>query len=76
MTISATDFKARCLELLDAVNQTGEVLTITKRGKVVAEVRPPYTMKGQGSGPGMAKGKIQITGDIVAPLDAGWDALK
>lgn len=36
MVISATEFKAKCLELMDLVNETGETIQITKRGKVVA----------------------------------------
>jgi prevent-host-death family protein len=36
--ISATDFKARCLHLLDEVQRTGEELVISKRGRPVARV--------------------------------------
>lgn len=41
-TISATEFKATCLDLLDRVG-SGEIglLTITKRGKPVAVVSAP-----------------------------------
>lgn len=41
-TINATDFKARCLEILDqlAAHKIGRV-AITKRGKVVAVLTPP-----------------------------------
>jgi prevent-host-death family protein len=35
-TIAASEFKARCLKLIDQVHDTGQPLTITKRGKVVA----------------------------------------
>ena len=37
-TVTATEFKAKCLALLDEVNESGETLTITKRGKAVATV--------------------------------------
>lgn len=40
-TITATEFKSKCLALLDEVNQTGDTLTITKRGVQVATVEPP-----------------------------------
>ena len=36
--MTATEFKAKCLALLDEVNESGETLTITKRGKAVATV--------------------------------------
>jgi prevent-host-death family protein len=38
LVISATEFKAKCLELMDLVNETGVTIQITKRGKVVAEM--------------------------------------
>ena len=38
--IGATEFKAHCLRILDEVQRTGESVTITKRGKPVAEVKP------------------------------------
>ena len=40
MKIAATEFKARCLALLDQVHDTGKPITITKRGKVVATLQP------------------------------------
>ena len=39
--ISATQFKARCLRLLDEVAESGETLVITKHGRPVARVEPP-----------------------------------
>lgn len=36
--ITATDFKTRCLELIDRVHERGETVTITKRGKVMAKL--------------------------------------
>lgn len=39
--ITATQFKARCLRLLDEVAKTGEALVVTKHGRPVARVEPP-----------------------------------
>jgi prevent-host-death family protein len=39
--ITATQFKARCLRLLDEVAETGETLVVTKHGRPVARVMPP-----------------------------------
>jgi prevent-host-death family protein len=39
--ITATQFKAKCLRLLDQVAETGETLVITKHGRPVARVEPP-----------------------------------
>jgi prevent-host-death family protein len=71
-TIKASDFKARCLKLMDEVAATGEPVVITKNGKPVAQLGPV--------GPalksiwGLHKGQIEILGDIIEPLDVEWDA--
>jgi prevent-host-death family protein len=39
-TIPASEFKAKCLALLDEVAETKETLIVTKRGKPVAQVVP------------------------------------
>ena len=38
MTINATQFKAQCLALIERARTSGEVITITKRGRVVARL--------------------------------------
>ncbi|MEY2880881.1 MAG: Antitoxin Phd YefM, type toxin-antitoxin system [Verrucomicrobiota bacterium] len=40
MTISATHFKARCLELMTRVDRTGGAVTITRHGRPVARLLP------------------------------------
>lgn len=69
----ASEFKAKCLKLMDAVSETGEELVITKNGEPVAKL-VPY-VKPQ-SIVGMFKGEIQILGDIMEPIDVEWDAMK
>jgi prevent-host-death family protein len=39
-TIGATEFRTRCLELLDRGAATGNPIVITKRGKPVARLVP------------------------------------
>jgi prevent-host-death family protein len=76
MLITATEFKAKCLQILDRVGATGERVQVTKRGKVIAEVVPP---RDQGDGPakaGFAKGTLRIAGDIIEPTGEAWDALR
>ena len=50
-TISATEFKAKCLSLLEQVNREGGTVTITKRGHVVgvlsAPKKPRSSLKGR-----------------------------
>lgn len=40
MNMPAAEFKAKCLSLLDRVHQSGESITITKRGRVLARLVP------------------------------------
>lgn len=40
MKVGASEFKARCLALIDRVRERGEAITITKRGRVVARLVP------------------------------------
>lgn len=40
MQLTATEFKARCLALLDRVRERGESIVITKRGRIVARLEP------------------------------------
>ena len=42
-TIPAGEFKAKCLRLMDEVNEKKLTLIITKRGKPVSQVVPPAT---------------------------------
>lgn len=74
-TITATEFKAKCLQILDEVHETGEVVRVTKHGKVVAEVGPSEPEAGECRF-GFFKDKIKILGDIVEPLDVEWEALR
>lgn len=47
LTLSVTEFKAKCLGLLEQVgNHTLTRLTITKHGKPLAEIGPPTTGAG------------------------------
>ena len=40
MKIAASEFKAKCLAILDRVHDRGESVTITKRGRMVARLVP------------------------------------
>jgi len=39
-TIAVSDFKARCLRLLEEIAASGEPLVVTKRGKPLVKVVP------------------------------------
>ena len=66
-TISATEFKAHCLTLMDEVQRSGEELVITKHGKPVARLAPVVTPSP--SLVGWMRGTSEVIGDLVAPED-------
>lgn len=40
MSISVTDFKAHCLNLIRRVEESGKAITILRRGRAVARLEP------------------------------------
>ena len=72
--ISAAEFKATCLDLMDAVERTGASVVVTKRGKAVARLAPVRVPVA--SAFGLLKGRMAIRGDLVAPIDVRWNATK
>ena len=70
--VKASEFKAKCLKLMDEVAETGDTIVITKHGKPVAELVP--AKKRPKSLIGLHKGQIKILGDIIEPIDVEWEA--
>ena len=69
-TISATEFKAKCLEILDHLDKQG--IVVSKRGKPIARV-VPYSPAATKDLIGSMKGKIKIKGDIFS-TGIKWNA--
>lgn len=72
--LTATEFKAKCLAILDNVQRTREPAVITRHGKPVARIVPITHDSADFVNP--LKGSIRFEKDLVAPLDAQWDAEK
>ena len=76
-TITASEFKAKCLKFVDQVAETGDTLVITKNGRPTVELGPAKEVgpakKRVDSLFGLHMGQIRITGDIISPLDVDWD---
>lgn len=68
-TISATEFKAKCLQIFDTLDVEG--IVISKRGKPIAKVTPIRTDNSDWIG--SMKGEIEILGDIMS-TGIKWDA--
>jgi prevent-host-death family protein len=76
-SIAVTEFKARCLALLEDIARTGEPVLVTKRGKPLARIVASGTDGAPYPQSGLA-GTVTIVGDIVSPpLPASaWDAVR
>lgn len=72
--IKASEFKAKCLALLDEVERTGDRVVITKNGRPVADIVPHRSTKRDFIG--LFKGRGEIIGDVISPIDVEWEALK
>ena len=72
-TIKASEFKAKCLKLMDEVAESGEEIVITKHGRPISRLAP-YREKPK-SWFGRDRDIIQIHGDITEPIDVEWEAV-
>lgn len=64
-TMSATEFKAQCLSLMDEVLRTGDEVIIAKHGRVVARLVVPQDSLP--SAHGWMAGTLTFVGDPTAP---------
>jgi prevent-host-death family protein len=66
--IAISEFKAKCLSLLEEVDKTKVPLRVTKRGKAIADVIPASPEPEERDWLGSMSGTTEITGDIVSPV--------
>lgn len=71
-TIQAGEFKAKCLELMDQVQEHLREIVITKHGKPVAKL-VPVTPATSTPAFGALKGSVLWYGDLISPIDAEWE---
>lgn len=71
ISVSATDFKAHCLEYIEKVHTSHGEYIITKHNKPVAKLIP---ISEESFVFGKMKGSVQINGDIMEPIDIDWEA--
>jgi prevent-host-death family protein len=74
--IAISEFKAKCLGILEEVRKTRKPIRVTRFGQPVAEVVPPTVEKNKGRRLGSMAGSMKIVGDIVGPTGSldDWDA--
>jgi prevent-host-death family protein len=70
-SIQAGNFKAKCLQLMDEVNEKHIHIIITKHGKPIAMLTPindtPVSFFG------CLKGTVAIQKNIIDPIDVSWE---
>ena len=76
--VAISEFKAKCLALLEQVRATKKPIRITRFGKPVAEVVPPTAVMDREKWLGSMKDTMRITGDILSPAndEDEWEVLR
>lgn len=76
--IAISEFKAKCLAIVDEVHKTKRPVRITKFGKPVAELGPPSPTVAAKDWLGSMKGEVKILGDIISPATDpdDWEVLR
>ena len=76
--VTISEFKAKCLALINRVNKTKKPLRITKFGKPVAELGPPSVPKSRENWLGCMADRTRILGDIISPATEPeeWEVLR
>lgn len=70
--IAAAAFKARCLQLMDRVRETGQEYVVTKHGQPVAKL-VPYTARTRRPLFGSMKGTVLKFERPFDPVEGEWD---
>ena len=76
-SVKISEFKAKCLRMLDEIARTGEALLITRRGRALARVLPVSTGD-HGSWLGSMAGTAEMLDDLTEPVSDAedWEALR
>ena len=76
--IAISEFKAKCLAVLERVRKTQKPVRITRHGTPVAEVVPPSSVQERSAWIGSMKDSVEILGDIISPAneEKEWEVLQ
>ena len=73
-SVPAAKFRNQCLAVLEEVERTRLPVIVTRHGKPVVQIGPVAGARSRGRNP--LKDSIEFEGDLVAPLEGAWDALR
>lgn len=71
-TMKASEFKAKCLELMDEVAESGDEIVITRNGRPTARLLPYRERFGDWFG--ADRDRIEIRGDTISPIAVDCEA--
>ena len=76
--VAISEFKAKCLAILEQVRKTRQPIRVIRHGKPVAEIVPPSIVQDRAAWIGSLKGSFEIVGDIVSPANEEdeWEVLR
>ncbi|WP_045861063.1 type II toxin-antitoxin system Phd/YefM family antitoxin [Teredinibacter purpureus] len=72
-TVNISDFRANLLKYLEKAN-TGEQISVTTNGKLIATIAPPVNQKQLAQQQLQQLAKSAKIHDVVTPTDSEWDA--
>ena len=78
--VAISDFKTKCVTILERVRKSKQPIRITRNGRAIADVIPVQAPRvvDRGKWIGSMKGSMEIIGDIIAPAsdEDEWEALR
>lgn len=72
-TVTTSELKARCSEIVGRVERMRTPIVLTKRGRPIARIVPIENQE-RADLFGFAQGSLSVVGDVVEPIDVPWEA--
>lgn len=73
-TINISEFRANLLKYLENAN-SGEVISITTNGRLLATITPPVEQKDQAKKQLKSLASKAKIHDVISPTDESWNAM-
>jgi len=76
--VSISEFKAKCIGLLEQVRKTKQPLRVVRHGKPIVEIVPATEKVDRMEWIGSMKDSVEILGDIISPAtdEDDWEVLR
>jgi len=76
--VSISEFKAKCIGLLEQVRKTKQPLRVVRHGKPIVEIVPATEKVDRMEWIGSMKDSVEIRGDVISPAtdEDDWEVLR